>query len=147
MKKILKKLRNSAAVAIAVAMTMCSTMPAFAAMAPDSGIATPYSNSYPYQFNRLATSTSWKTIASSTTGFNCNVYIECWNTTTSGTVVAPCDIRMLSKNGNVVWEEKGAINGVGHRIFWCGSDVYTIQIKTQAGHGTARAYQTTQSAD
>ncbi|MCI8548723.1 MAG: hypothetical protein HFJ38_07570 [Bacilli bacterium] len=148
MKKMLKRLRITAVVAIAAVMTMCYTMPAFAATAPDNGIATPYSNSYPYSSTKmLVTSTSWKTIASSTTGFNCNVYIKCKNTSLSGWTVVPCDIRMLGKNGNALWEEKGAIAGLGDRVFSCGSDVYTIQIKTQAGSGTAYAYQTTQAAD
>lgn len=149
MKKMLRRLRKTAAVAIAVVMTMCSTMPAFAATEPDSGVAVPYSNSFPYSSvaKALVTTTSWKTIASSTTGFNCNVYIKCSNTALSGWTVVPSDIRMLGKNGNVVWEEKGAIAGLGDRVFYCGSDVYTIQIRTQSGSGTAYAYQTNQPAD
>lgn len=96
--------------------------------------------SYPYnESRRLTTTTSWQTIASSTTGFNCNVYIYNLNTGTSGLGIARSDVRMLGSNGTVVWEESGALPGAGDRTFWCGGDVYTIQIRTQTGKGTAYA--------
>ena len=106
--------------------------------------ATTYSNTFPHPFgsNPLSTDTSWKTIAYSNTGFSCNVYVACYNTATVGISVVPSDVRMLGKNGQVVWSASGYIPGLGHRILWCGSDVYTLQIRTQAGKGTAYAYQT-----
>ena len=139
---------------LAMAMAMCATAPVYAVeyeigeslenVANDI-MASARSNSYPYPApgSTLSTSTSWKKIASSTTGFNCNVYIKCMNTVINDWGVIPCDIRMLGKNGNVLWSESGAIHGFGDRIFVCGSDVYEIQIRTQAGVGTAYAYETT----
>lgn len=89
----------------------------------------PYYNDYLGHYQNV--STSWKTIATSTTGFNCDVFIECRNLD-----LAALDIRMLGKNGNVVWSESGAVGGQGNRIFWCGSDVYTIQVKYQSSSGS-----------
>ena len=82
--------------------------------------------------------TSWKTIATSSPGFNCNVYIKCMNTTflPNSWTVSPTDIRMLGKNGKVIWSESSAVPGQGNRTFWCGSDVYTILARCQTGTGT-----------
>lgn len=91
----------------------------------DTGIST-YSEDY--KGHNQNVSTSWKTIATSTTGFNHNVFIECRNPD-----LAPLDIRMLGKNGNIVWSESGAVGAQSNRMFWCGSDVYTIQAKSQRG--------------
>lgn len=136
--------------ALILAMCFGCTSNAFAAESSgesaatsDYNIVTPYANRYPYPSagNALSINTSWKTIASSTTGFNCDVWIGSYNTGTIGLVVAPSDIRMLGRSGNVVWQESGAVAGNGaQRQFWCGSDVYTIQIKTQTGTGMAYAY-------
>ena len=98
----------------------------------DGGIST-YSNSFQ---NGTVITTSWKTVATSTTGFDCNVYIKCMNTGMIGWQVSPTDIRMLDRNGNVVWSENGAVAGQGNRTFWCGSNVYKIQARTQTGSGT-----------
>lgn len=89
-----------------------------------------------------AYTTSWKTLATSTKGFNCNVYIQCMNYGLNGQGFAPSNIRMLDKNGKVLWSETGAVQGQGYRVFACGSDVYTIQICTSLGGGSAWAYQT-----
>lgn len=137
---------------MALILVMClgCTLNAFAAESSSNSAVTsgynkvtPYANNYPYPSagNALSITTSWKTIASSTTGFNCNVWIASYNTGTIGLIVAPSDIRMLGRSGNVVWQESGAVAGNGaQRQFWCGSDVYTIQIKTQTGTGMAYAY-------
>ena len=135
---------------MALVMALCSTGAVYASSNPTSIIneeVSTYSNSYPYPSmgRALVTTTSWKKIAESNTGFGCNVYIKCSNTATSGFGVVPSDIRMLGKNNNIVWEESGAIPGQGSRIFICGKDVYEIQIRTQAGQGTAYAYETTAS--
>ena len=91
----------------------------------------------------MSINTVWKEIAKSTDGFNCYVYIACYNTSPGSlTQVAASDIRMLDANGNVIWYEGGAVSGSGSRIFFCGSDVYSIQIRTQTGKGTAFAYET-----
>ena len=96
------------------------------------------------RYNSINTSTSWKTIATASSGFDCNVDIGCTNFSN-----VPCYIRMLNSKGSVILEESGAIKitsmlgsgGYGSRTFWCGSDVYTIQIRIQSGTGTAIATQ------
>ena len=90
----------------------------------------------------ITTSTSWKTLATSTTGFNCNVAVFNSSTGTDGLGILRADIRMLGKSGNIVWEEAKACPGYGTRVFWCGPDVYKIQIRVAYAAGTARAYQT-----
>lgn len=79
---------------------------------------------------------SWTTVASSKKGFNTDVYIKVINTSVSRN-----DIRMLDRYGRVVWEQEGAI-GMNQSLaqFWCGSDVYTVQVKTQYGYGSATAW-------
>ena len=94
-------------------------------------------------YNGTVINTTWKTVAVASSGFNCNVYIECMNTAflPDTWTVSPTDIRMLGSNGNVVWEESGAVPGLGNRTFWCGSDVYTIQAKCQVGSGSLYIHQ------
>ena len=87
----------------------------------------------------IITSTSYKTIAYSTNGFNRNVKVFNASTSTDGLGILRADIRMLDRYGNIVWEEKKACPGYGSRVFWCGSNVYKIQIKVAYGKGTARA--------
>lgn len=89
-------------------------------------------------YNGTVINTTWKTVAVASSGFNCNVYINCRNTAflPNSWTVSPTDIRMLGRNGNVVWEESGAVAGLGNRTFWCGSDVYTIQARCQVGSGS-----------
>lgn len=41
------------------------------------------------------------------------------------------DVRMLDRDGDVVWEEMGAIEADGVRTFWCGPDVRKIQVKVR----------------
>ena len=89
-------------------------------------------------------STSWKTIAKSTTGFDCNVAISCLVTGTDGLGAVRPDIRMLGRSGNVLWSESKSCPGLGTRIYKCGPDVYEIQIRVSNGSGTARSYKTTQ---
>ena len=87
--------------------------------------------------------TSWRTIATSNSGFNCNIYIECLNNTflPNSWTVSPTDIRMLGKRGNVIWSESGAVAGLGNRTFWCGKDIYKIQARCQVGDGTIYIHQ------
>ncbi|WP_413854683.1 hypothetical protein [Candidatus Ruminimicrobium bovinum] len=88
----------------------------------------------------IVTSTTWTTLAESTTGFNRNVTVFNSSTGTDGLGILRADIRMLGKNGNVVWSETKACPGYGTREFWCGSDVYKIQIRVAYASGTAYAY-------
>lgn len=152
--------------AIAIVMTLLfafgGTMSAFAAEVAPEGTEVPNGveavvldnttdavartgagNHYPYRNNGLVTNaTEWRTVAYSTNGFDCTVYVEIHNTLViNGFQVAPAGVRLLGKNGNVVWEESSAIAGQGHRNLWCGSDVYKIQIKNVAGSGSAYAWE------
>ena len=80
-------------------------------------------------------SNTWTTIANSTTGLNCNVYVKSMNTTLDGLRVVGTNIRMLGRNGNVLWSESEAVPGQGSRVFWCGSNIYKIQAQPKAGVG------------
>lgn len=95
------------------------------------------SNHFPYtQSNTLKTdATSWKRIAYSDNGFNCKVYIQASNSYTTSN----SNIRMLGRNGNVIWEGKGVQPASGSRTYDCGSDVYSIEIMNQVGTGYAWA--------
>ena len=93
----------------------------------------------------LSVSTSWQDIAwstSSSQGINCDIEIVNSTNATSGNGLGwlASDIRMLDNNGNVVWEESQSCPGRGSRVYWCGNDVYHVQIKQQWGTGLARAY-------
>lgn len=94
-----------------------------------------------YSFKKVNNlSSSWQTIASSKVGFNCNVTLRCLVTGTEGSDAVKPDIRMLDENGNVVWSENKSCPGHSMRVYNCGADVHTIQIKVSNGGGTARAY-------
>lgn len=88
-------------------------------------------------YNSVILSSSWQTIASSSSGFNCNVTIRCFVTGTDGLGAIRPDIRMLNQNGQVVWAENRSCPGLGSRTYWCGSNVYRIQIKVATGGGSA----------
>ena len=113
-------LKSTVIMTLLMALVVGITMPALAA-----GNNTYYS---------IDTNTKWKTVAKSTNGFDCKVRIFNHNA-----AVARSDVKMLGKNGNVVWQESGALPGYAERIFDCGSDVYEIQVKTQSGLGSAYA--------
>lgn len=137
MKKFLKA---SITLALALAIVLNCNITAFAVEVPSVGtdmiVATPLAvyedeSIAPYSINieqGKVVRTSWTTIATSTTGFNCNIEILSRNAAISTT-----HIRMLDKNGNVLWSENDAIACNDSRIFWCGSDVYTIQARTATG--------------
>lgn len=42
------------------------------------------------------------------------------------------DIRMLDRNGNVIWEEFGAIPNNSVRTFYCGPNVYYVEARIGA---------------
>lgn len=159
-------MKKTIAVIFAMVLALCCSVSTFAAelAIPSAAtemdtIATPTAeaevlsakaNNYPYPraSSALHITTSWKTIAYSTKGFGCNVSITSFNKGTIGLGIAKSDIRMLDRNGNELWYESGAVLGSGvARVFICGSDVYTIQIRTQKDAGTAFAYETTEPAN
>lgn len=92
----------------------------------------------------VTTSTTWSTLATSTTGFNCNVAVNNASTAFDGVGILRADIRMLGSTGNVLWSESKSCPGYGTRVYWCGPDVYTLQIKVATGSGVARAWETDQ---
>lgn len=87
-------------------------------------------------------STSWTTILSSSSGFNRNVTVSATTLTLNGLLsTVPCDIRLLGKNDKELWSKDSAVPGNGKEtVFWCGSDVYKVQIRTTAGNGIASAW-------
>lgn len=93
----------------------------------------PQSNTYE-SGGVYVTSTAWKTIATSTSGFNCNVHVYAM------TNAAYVSIRMLDRNGNVVWSETNSVPGNQSRNFWCGSNVYKIQAKAITGNATVACW-------
>ena len=102
----------------------------------DYGIST-YGITYPYTGygKALDVTTTYKKIAYSNTGFNCFVTIRCeLNGVNSRGVVM-----MKDKNGNHLWtsSEEYLVPSHGSFEYWCGSDVYSIWIKTTSGFGSA----------
>lgn len=59
------------------------------------------------------------------TGINANVEVQTYNIFGAHQT----DIQMADANGNVVWEEAGAISPGGARTFWCGPEVVTIRAR------------------
>lgn len=85
--------------------------------------------------------TKWFTLATAKNGFNCNMRINCtshaYRPLHMDTIGA--DVRMLDKKGNVVWSENESTPGIGSRTYWCGSNVYTLQVKFRFGGGFVSA--------
>lgn len=125
---------------------LCSfTTTAFAAeVSPvDEGVSTAAAKSYTCEYtgynDALSITTSWKDLATSNTGFNCYVTICTRNTAIlSSGHVAKTVVQMLGKNGNVLWTstDEYSVPGLGSYEYYCGSDVYKIRVKTQAGTGS-----------
>ena len=69
---------------------------------------------------------TWSTIYINNNGINANVKIS---VITSSLISRGADVRMLGRNGEVVWIERRAIGVNGERTFWCGSDVVHLQAK------------------
>jgi|GEM_PF-1432062 len=68
-------------------------------------------------------------------------YIKVYNASYNwGSTKNRNDVRMIDKNGKVVWEEYGAIAWNGSRNFWCGSNVAKVQVRTQYGIAAVYAY-------
>lgn len=141
--------KTLALIALAIMMVFGSTLSAFAAtnevVGTDATVESVESSVQPRSIN---ISTSWTTVlsvsTSSSTGINSDIIISANTFTSNGLLsTVPCDIQMLGKNGQLLWSKDDAIPGSGaHTEFWCGSDVYTVQIRTTAGYGTASAWKT-----
>lgn len=91
-----------------------------------------------YKTNVYVT-TVWKDIATSTTGFNKTIRINYLGTVPVGLGILKADIRMLSSSGSVLWSQN-QVCASGGQDFWCGSDVYTVQIKVLTGTASASSY-------
>ena len=80
----------------------------------------------------LTSSDGWKTIHHCIDkGLNRNVTISITATSVNKYGLDDADIRMLSKSGRVLWT--GKVKAAGFQKFWCGSDVYTLQIRIPNG--------------
>jgi hypothetical protein len=115
---------------IMVLVAVCMIATPFQATAFASS-GTPYDNSY-----TTGVGGSWMTVALQRSGsvgvaLNRNVNI----------IMVPSildnytrvDVRMLNANGQIVWEEHGAIAVRGGRTFWVSHNVYSIQIRVFNG--------------
>lgn len=95
-------------------------------------------------FKHVNASSTWTTIATNTEGFNCNVKITGYLMDLGARI----DVRMLGKSGNVLWSEDNSSPGLASRVYYCGPDVYTIQVRVDPGvAGTVFALKTSEPAD
>lgn len=86
-------------------------------------------------------SISWTTVATSSTGFGCNVQINTQNTATSYV-----SVRMLDSTGTIErWIEINAIPFNKSRVFYCGTDVHIIQVKCVSGYSTVGCWPTSKT--
>lgn len=135
-----KFFKTSMLLVLAVIMLISSTMTCMAAtprttiIHHSSGINFVGNGSDKVEF-----STTYKTIAYVDTSRSTGLGAEIVILVPTNTSISDNDIIMLDRNGNRVWEEFGAIPYEGIRSFECGSDVYTVQIRTQNGSGQAYA--------
>lgn len=93
---------------------------------------------YPYtgMAGGLSINTTYKRVAycdTSGSGFNCNVLVGFLNNTYTNN-----SVQLRGKTGNVLWT--GTHGFSTSSTYWCGSDVYSIWIKTNSGTGTGWAY-------
>lgn len=96
-------------------------------------------------FDSFNVSTNWRTIASDTEGFGCNVKIT-GQLSTGGRI----DVRMLGKDGKTeLWSQNSSCPDLGSRVYRCGSDVYYIQVKVSSSNyrGVVYALKTDEPAD
>lgn len=86
----------------------------------------------------VSVNTNWKNIATADYGFGCNIEVESMSANLgNNSTVLGLDVRMLDKKGNVLWSQSEAVPGWGKRVFWCGKDVYKIQVRYNRGIGSA----------
>lgn len=147
MKKFAKKIIS---LSLMLVMLFCCTFSTFAAeksistgvygktSTSYSGYVDLYSNTYPYTSSTNAltiNNSAYKRLAYSNTGFNCYVKIRCSlnGLSNRGSVI------LKDKSGNILWTTPSTdyVPSHGSYTYWCGSDVYSIWIKTTSGFGTA----------
>lgn len=139
----MKKILKSTYICLLIAMMSFFVMPISAQTNPmeneivlKQDSISQRANNFPYNSstNNLYVDGTWRTIATSSTGFNCNVYIN-------GMVTSNyMDVRMLGSSGNIVWSLTNAVATYsGPGLFYCGSNVYSIQVRCN-GNGVAWAY-------
>lgn len=78
--------------------------------------------------NNVTLGSSYVTVLGNGACSNKNVTIICYNTSS----LHHNDVRMKDSSGNVVWEEYGAIDYSSQRTFYCGSNVYSIEVRIGA---------------
>lgn len=126
MKKMTKRF---VAVVLMFMMALSLTVTAFAA------------THYPYNSGNMCdiSSSSWYNIATAdTSGNGIDHWVRIFNETRTVASLnreANCYVRFLGKNGDVLYNT--TMPGNSSDLFWCGSDVYKIQVKTEAGKGNA----------
>ena len=95
-------------------------------------------------FGRVTVSDEWTEIAYDTQGFNCNVEITGYLITLGHRI----DVRMLDENGDELWAQNDSCPGLSSRVYRCGADVYSIEVRVDPGvSGTAIALKTDKPAD
>lgn len=126
----MKRMRSIGALMVVLALVLSlGSVSAFAATpaAPDAEEATVETKSI--AATNITLSGVYTVVADrSRTVFGDDIQIVCYNTNT----LHHNDVRMKDANGNVIWEEYGAIDTNGSRIFYCGADVYTIEVRIGA---------------
>lgn len=84
----------------------------------------------------LTASEGWVTLYHcSSRGLNRNVNINVNAASLNGLRLADAQIRMIGKDGRVLWTGKVPNDNQFHK-FWCGSDVYKIQVRIPNGAGS-----------
>ncbi|MDO4611995.1 MAG: hypothetical protein Q4B29_00830 [Candidatus Saccharibacteria bacterium] len=117
---IMKNLKKICSLFVILALTLSmGNIPASAA-APDDE-ASP-------AMTVFALNGEYTVVASGAAATNRSVTIICYNDAS----VHHNDVRMRDINGNVLWEEYGAIPHSGSRTFICGSDVYYVEVRIAA---------------
>ena len=131
--KLLKKLRLFGASVLAIAVTtLCiATVPAMSTYASEvndlpsvSTSANPAARSIylgPIELDEVYR----QLYTNRATGINASVEVQTYNIFGAHQT----DIQMADANGNIVWEEIGAISPGGARTFQCGPDVVTIRAR------------------
>lgn len=114
-----KTIKTILCIALALVMLMGMATSTYAA-----SLNFPYNSTY-----TMSIDGNWRTIAYSTDGgLNCEVVIAA-TTKNDGNF----DIQMLGASGNRLWYEENSLSSFYPRTYQCGSDVYTIQIRSTNG--------------
>lgn len=132
----MRKMKRLSAIVMAVLLLSMTVIPstAFAAqtneLVQDETLAE--APIVTYAVNQVTIYDYWVTVkappASSSTGLNRWVTFSVSNMSSAHTN----DIRMFNKNGQEIWAEQAAIPHSGSRSFWCGSDVYRVDMRVRS---------------